>query len=108
MLHTQDAFNNWKQRGVLRSGPGRIPRLPSQIGEVGTSGQGDRVFSPGHPLDHWEQRGVLRTGPDRIPASPVESGDWQNLIADILLRLFVWQASRTGQILALVIAHRQW
>src|ERR1700683_5437445 len=42
-LRAQDALADGQQRGELVAGPGRIPRLPGEVGESGAGGQGVRV-----------------------------------------------------------------
>ena len=64
-----------QQRGELVPGPGRVPRLPGPVGEVGASAQGARVLGAEDPLDDGQQRGELVPGPGRVPRLPGPAGE---------------------------------
>ena len=75
MLGAEDPLAHRQQRGELVAGPGRVPRLPGVVGEVGAGGQGFRVLGARDPLAHRQQRGVLVAGPGRIPRLPGPVGE---------------------------------
>ena len=76
VLGAQDPLADGQQGGVLVAGPGRIPRLPGPVGEVGAGGQGVGVLGAQDPLADGQQGGELVAGPGRIPRLPGPAGEF--------------------------------
>jgi hypothetical protein len=75
VLAALDLLDDGQQGGVLVAGPGRIPRLPGQAGEVNVGNHLAGVLAALDPLDDGQQGSVLVAGLGRIPRLPSPEGE---------------------------------
>jgi len=64
-----------EQLGVGGGGAGRVPGLPTPVGEVAAGGQGVGVVWAEHPQLVGEQLGVGGGGAGRVPGFPQPGGE---------------------------------
>ena len=72
VLRAEDPLYDRQQRGELVPGPGRIPRLPGPLGEVGAGGQGVGVLRAEDPLATGSSAAYWSRAPAASPACPVQ------------------------------------